>query len=100
MVGRAMVSSVLSTISTKNARQRARSGIAAARREAYVRVETSSAPARATAVADIVLPPAYRTAFYYRTPFDSEWNRVRFDRPVVVNEPHARPSDQRSTTLV
>src|SRR6476660_7113632 len=37
MVGSAMVSRVLSTISTKNARQRAKRGTHAARREGYVR---------------------------------------------------------------
>ena len=43
IVGSAIVSRVLSTISTKNARQRAASGIHAARRDVYVRVVAGAA---------------------------------------------------------
>jgi hypothetical protein len=48
MVGSAMVSSVLSTISTKNARQRPNRGKAAARSEGY-----STGPARGAALAQM-----------------------------------------------
>jgi hypothetical protein len=62
MVGSAMDSSVLSTISTKKARQRAAIGIHAARRDGYVREGDG-----VVAVAVTVMEASCRAAFEHRT---------------------------------
>ena len=101
MVGRAIVSRVLSTISTKNARQRAARGIHAARRDVYVRVVAGAGWSPELWWGSWATPIERRSS--YRTTFDTI-EQCSIDAQVVMgceswhphgNGPRRRPTGPR-----